>query len=177
MFLRHRMSWILPSFTVLIFPLSGLLVGFLQTRKEIGWCSLGEHFPCFAGQVPPGVLSHNPSQTRFSNALGHNRSKVSRTWAETESFHINFSRSRSVFRSKLLEYFEVWELFPGPKPNKFFRDTCLSQGHFENCTCAFKMGSNFVWIVRRVPVISTPYLICFMGCNCFHEFMPPWVGI
>ena len=44
--------------------------------------------------------ARTPSQTGFSNALGHNRSKVSGTWAEIQSFHINFSRSRPSFKPK-----------------------------------------------------------------------------
>ena len=39
------------------------------------------------------------SKNSFSNGLGHTRSKVSGTWAETESFHIKFPRSALSFVS------------------------------------------------------------------------------
>ena len=54
---------------------------------------------------------------RFPNGLGRKRPNVSGTWAETESFHTSFSRSRPPFLSKSNESgwlgaFEVWEFSP-----------------------------------------------------------------
>ena len=42
------------------------------------------------------------SETMFSNGLGHNRSKVSGSWAEIDGVRINFSRSIFPFMSKIM---------------------------------------------------------------------------
>ena len=75
---------------------------------------------------------YTPSRTRFSNALGHNRSQVSRTLARTESCHTNFSRSRSPFVSKnnesgWLGVVEASEVFPD----------LITSGTYQNITFSF----------------------------------------
>ena len=64
------------------------------------------------------------SKKRFSDGLEHSRSKVSGTWAETESVHINCSRSIFSFmpnnyKSGWLVRFEAWEFFPALKQISF----------------------------------------------------------
>ena len=63
------------------------------------WEAPGSGFESSSGGAwKSGILPRwdRARKNRFSNGLGHNRSKVSETWAETESFHTNFSRSRQA---------------------------------------------------------------------------------
>ena len=46
-------------------------------------------------------------KTRFWNGLGHDRSKVSGTWAEIEGVHTNSSRSGFSFMSQIHESLQV----------------------------------------------------------------------
>ena len=76
-----------------------------------GWKSVNLEFLEFC---PFGI---GLEKNRFGNGLKHNRTKVSGTWAETESFHTNFSRSRLSFmainhESGWLGPFTLWELSP-----------------------------------------------------------------
>ena len=93
-------------------------------------------------------------KNRISNALGHNKSKVSGAWAETEHFHTDFSTwdpplCEQIMRVAGWGSWTVW-VFPGPKRSCYF-----SKLHF------------FCRILKTWEVIIFPkhqHVCCFLVC-------------
>lgn len=61
------------------------------------------------------------TKKKCSNALGHNRSEVSGTWAATESIHTNFSRFRKSNGRGWLGYLKCSSCSQTREHNIFFK--------------------------------------------------------
>ena len=106
----------------------------------------------------PAARTCQALQMLFSNALGHNKSKVSGTQAEAESLRFNFSRSCPAFMSKMHESGQMNRLdicqnqwIPWMKISKSkcleVWNPFLGQGHFEDCSHPCKMGPNLFKVI------------------------------